>query len=210
VVPAGSIRVSRVRIYSGTNEGVARVSPTGLLPSTVGYSRSVRLPARFVTPRPPCGATLLALQPRPRNARRLPRGIRFGLCPLSLATTQGIEAFFLFLRVLRCIISPGSLLAPYVFRCGWRGITRAGFPHSEIRASMPACGSTRLIAACHVLRRLPVPRHPPYALTILMVLDSRYAVFKDQTPSLSRALIRRVETPYHSLRSVPGPEGPEN
>ena len=99
-------------------KGVARVSSTGLLPSTAGLSCAVRLPARFVTPRPPCGATLLALQPRPRNARRLPRGIRFGLCPLSLATTQGIETFFLFLRVLRCIISPGSLLAPYVFRCG--------------------------------------------------------------------------------------------
>ena len=38
--------------------------------------------------------------------------------PLSLATTQGIETFFIFLRVLRCVISPGSLLAPYVFRCG--------------------------------------------------------------------------------------------
>jgi hypothetical protein len=38
--------------------------------------------------------------------------------PLSLATTQGIETFFLFLRVLRCVISPGSLLPPYVFRRG--------------------------------------------------------------------------------------------
>src|SRR3712207_4263017 len=60
----------------------------------------------------------LALQPRPRNARSLPRGIRFGLHPLALATTGGIETFFPFLRVLRCIISPGSLRAPYVFRCG--------------------------------------------------------------------------------------------
>ena len=38
--------------------------------------------------------------------------------PLSLATTQGIETFFLFLRVLRCVISPGSLHPPYVFRRG--------------------------------------------------------------------------------------------
>ena len=38
--------------------------------------------------------------------------------PLSLATTQGIETFFLFLRVLRCVISPGSLHLPYVFRQG--------------------------------------------------------------------------------------------
>ncbi len=38
--------------------------------------------------------------------------------PLSLATTQGIDTFFLFLRVLRCVISPGSLHPPYVFRRG--------------------------------------------------------------------------------------------
>ena len=37
---------------------------------------------------------------------------------LSLATTQEIENFFIFLWVLRCVISPGSLLTPYVFRCG--------------------------------------------------------------------------------------------
>src|ERR687893_2283731 len=61
-------------------------------------------------------------------------------------------------------------------------MTPVGFPHSEIRASKLACGSTRLIAACHVLHRLSVPRHPPYALIILMVIGSRYAVVKDQTP----------------------------
>ncbi len=99
------------------NWGVARVSPTGLLPSTAGLSSPVRLPARFVTPRPPCGTAALALQPPLRNARRLSRN-RFGLSPLSLATTQGIEHFFLFLRVLRCVISPGSLLPSYVFRRG--------------------------------------------------------------------------------------------
>ena len=98
-------------------KGVARVSSTGLLPSTVGLSCAVRLPARFVTPRSPCGATMLALQPRLRNARRLPRRSVWAV-PLSLATTQGIETFFPFLRVLRCVISPGSLLTPYVFRCG--------------------------------------------------------------------------------------------
>ena len=38
--------------------------------------------------------------------------------PLSLAATQGIETFFLFLRVLRCVISPGSLHPSYVFRRG--------------------------------------------------------------------------------------------
>ncbi len=39
-----------------------------------------------------------------------------------------------------------------------------GLPHSEISGSTPACGSPKLIAAYHVLRRLSVPRHPPCAL----------------------------------------------
>src|SRR5215831_6993404 len=42
-----------------------------------------------------------------------------------------------------------------------------GFPHSEIPGSKPACGSPRLIAACHVLLRLLLPRHPPCALSSL-------------------------------------------
>ena len=38
------------------------------------------------------------------------------------------------------------------------------FPHSDIPGSMLACSSPRLIAACHVLHRRLVPRHPPCAL----------------------------------------------
>ena len=40
----------------------------------------------------------------------------------------------------------------------------AGFPHSEISGSWPICGSPKLIAACHVLHRLLMPRHSPCAL----------------------------------------------
>ena len=40
----------------------------------------------------------------------------------------------------------------------------AGFPHSEIPGSKPMCGSPRLIAACHDLLRLLMPRHSPCAL----------------------------------------------
>jgi hypothetical protein len=43
------------------------------------------------------------------------------------------------------------------------------FPYSEIPGSKPACGSPRLIAACHVLHRLLAPRHPPYALSSLTI-----------------------------------------
>ena len=45
---------------------------------------------------------------------------------------------------------------------------RAGFSHSETRGSKGVCPSPRIIAACRVLRRLPVPRHPPPALTIFL------------------------------------------
>src|SRR5690606_5902409 len=40
-----------------------------------------------------------------------------------------------------------------------------GFPHSEIAGSKFAHNSPTLIAACHVLHRLYMPRHPPNALT---------------------------------------------
>ena len=42
-----------------------------------------------------------------------------------------------------------------------------GFPHSEIVGSKPARGSPTLIAACYVLHRLSVPRHPRNALMTL-------------------------------------------
>ena len=44
-----------------------------------------------------------------------------------------------------------------------------GFPHSEISGSAPVCGSPKLIAACHVLHRLFLPRHPPCALSSLTI-----------------------------------------
>ena len=42
-----------------------------------------------------------------------------------------------------------------------------GFPHSEISGSQLICSSPKLIAACHVLHRLLMPRHSPCALISL-------------------------------------------
>ena len=50
------------------------------------------------------------------------------------------------------------------------GLQPAGFPHSDIMGSMPACGSLMLFAACHVLLRRLVPWHPPCALVRLILL----------------------------------------
>jgi len=57
----------------------------------------------------------------------------------------------------------------YVFTRRYGGITRRGFPHSEIPGSKLICSSPRLIAAYRVLHRLPAPRHSPYALSSLSI-----------------------------------------
>src|SRR3954452_5740465 len=47
-----------------------------------------------------------------------------------------------------------------------RDTLSGGLPHSEIPGSTIARISPGLFAACHVLHRLSVPRHPPDALTL--------------------------------------------
>ena len=51
-----------------------------------------------------------------------------------------------------------------------------GFPHSEISGSMDICSSPKLIAACHVLRRLLMPRHSPCALYSLTYLRYWFSI----------------------------------
>ena len=62
---------------------------------------------------------------------------------------------------------PGFASPAYVF--SWRYPSLGGLPHSDIHGSKPARGSPWLLAACHVLHRLLVPRHPPNALLALEI-----------------------------------------
>ena len=78
---------------------------------------------------------------------------------------SGNRLFFLFLGVLRCFSSPSSLLP-----CGKYLPIKAGrLPHSEISGLKVACTYPKLIAACHVLHRHVLPRHPPYAVISLTI-----------------------------------------
>src|SRR5436190_17563140 len=52
---------------------------------------------------------------------------------------------------------------------------KGGFPHSEMFGSQGARASPNLIAACHVLHRLSMPRHPSEALMRLIVLSKTHA-----------------------------------
>ena len=52
-----------------------------------------------------------------------------------------------------------------------------GLPHSDIRGSKLICSSPQLFAACHVLLRLPVPRHSPCALSSLNFMSFANLLF---------------------------------
>src|SRR5271154_4218588 len=90
-----------------------------------------------------------------------------------------------------------------------RGFYPRGFPHSEIPGSMPACGSPRLIAACHVLHRLLLPRHPPCALSSLTIKFTRHTAvplpaFSCQLSAISkpRTLSSRAEHHFAKRNDV--------
>jgi hypothetical protein len=102
---------------------------------------------------------------RPYNPRE--QALWFGLVRVRSPLLAESLTCFLFLQVLRWFTSLRCLPRPYEFRAGYSGINQSGFPHSDIPGSKPACGSPGLIAACHVLHRLLVPRHSPYALSSL-------------------------------------------
>lgn len=60
---------------------------------------------------------------------------------------------------------PGFALPTYEFSRQYT--LRCGFPHSDISGSKSTRNSPELFAACYVLHRLSVPRHPPNALVML-------------------------------------------
>src|SRR6266849_10753918 len=76
-----------------------------------------------------------------------------------------------------------------------RGFYPRGFPHSEIPGSKPACGSPRLIAACHVLHRRLLPRHPPCALSSLTTKFTQHTQRSFQLSANSLQLKTNSNTP---------------
>ncbi len=134
----------------------------GLLRCRLGPSPAFAYGA-FTRCGPPFQAVRLASYGSFSGGPTTPRGAsprpRFGLRRFRSPLLALSLVCFLFLRVLRCFSSPGSLPARPD-----GGIAPAGLPHSETRASMGICPSARLIAACRVLRRLREPRHPSCAL----------------------------------------------
>ena len=97
---------------------------------------------------------------------------RFGLFPVR-SPLLGESSFLSFLPVTEMFQFAGFPRARYVFTRAWQ-VLPAGFPHSDSRGSLATRASPRRFAACRVLRRLPVPGHPPRALFFLTISNFWY------------------------------------
>ena len=149
MVPARSHKVSRVSWYSGYRH-VTRSFAYGTftLFGWLSQNHSARL----------CESIM----------RSEPRNARIPVCPLSISLAATLEIDVSFSSSWYLDVSVPRVPDVWLWiHHTTTEVCSARFPHSEICGSMDICSSPQLIAACHVLRRLPVPRHPPYALSHL-------------------------------------------
>ena len=154
MVPAHSIKVSRVSMYSGfrhvsSSFAYGTFTLSGLLSqnSSAGFTESI-------------------MRSEPRNARTPVWPLS-----LSLAATNKIDVSFSSSGYLDVSVHR----VPSVWLWIYHTVTEvfsAGFPHSDISGSKDICSSPKLFAAYHVFHRLLVPRHPPYALSSMTNLLS--------------------------------------
>ena len=73
------------------------------------------------------------------------------------------------------------------------------FPHSEIHGSQPIRGSPWLIAAYHVLLRLPVTRHSPCALLSLTFCSVSHSFGKHRKKRFDRFSFQRCGTSFRPI-----------
>ena len=138
--------------------------------STLNFTRRLR-GCHPLWPAVPGRSTELSSARGARNP-----GPRAGLgCSVFARRYWRNRCLFLLLRVLRCFSSPRSLYPPYAF--GRESPPRWwGFPIRKSLGQRSFASSPRLIAGCRVLRRLSMPRHPPYTLkSLATVTDHRRA-----------------------------------
>ena len=95
------------------------------------------------------------------------------------------------------------------------GLLPAGFPHSDIKGSMPAYGSPLLFAVSHVLLRRLVPWHPPCALVRLITdPETSLQFFRFLIELLATGLLRLLFSSFmcgcQGARAISRPRIPEN
>ena len=149
MVPAHSIKVSRVSMYSGSRHVVF---PFAYGAFTLSGRLSQNLSARI---------NESIMRSEPRNAR-------IPVWPLSISLAATLEIEFSFFSSPYLDVSVQAVPLHTLWIGVWMTeVFSAGFPHSDISGSMDICSSPKLFAAYHVFHRLLVPRHPPCALISL-------------------------------------------
>ena len=162
MVPAYSIKVSRVSMYSGYRH----------VNSPFAYGA-------FTLSGRPSQAVLLSLLDQFRGPNPGVHALRFGLFRFRSPLLPESHVVFSSSGYLDVSVHRVPLLTLCI---GVRilEVCSSGFPHSEISGSKDICSSPKLFAAYHVFHRLLVPRHPPYALSSMTNLlsstgmDDRY------------------------------------
>ena len=150
MVPACSIKVSRVSMYSGYRH----VSfPFAYGAFTLSGRLSQNLSARIAES---------IMRSEPRNAR-----ISVWPLSISLAATLEIEKFSFSSSPYLDVSVQAVPLHTLWIGVWMHEVCSCGFPHSDICGSVDICSSPQLFAAYHVFHRLLVPRHPPCALFCL-------------------------------------------
>ena len=149
MVPAPSIKVPRVSMYSGSR----------LADSNFAYGACTL--SGWLSQNHSAIVIRSIVRSEPRDAR-----IPVWALPVSLAATPGIDVSFFSSGYLDVSVHRVPL------HTLWIGVwilevCSSGFPHSDICGSMDICSSPQLFAAYHVFLRLLVPRHPPCALVRL-------------------------------------------
>ena len=172
-----SHEVSRAPRYSGTVRREKTISLTGLSPSVVVRSRSLQLSSSFLT-----------LWPKPWTAPQPPLSYEngFGLFPVRSPL----------LGESRLISFPGGTemchFPPFASHKEMAGhYTDRVSPFGHPRVQSLLSSSPGLFAACHALRRVSAPRHPPHALSSLP------AVLRWSIPL---ACIRLADLPTHDVK----------
>ena len=149
MVPAPSIKVPRVSMYSGYCHAESLFAYGAFtLSGWLSQNHSAKL-FRSI------------MQSEPHGARTMVWAL-----PRSLAATYGIDVSFSSSGYLDVSVPRVPFHKLWIHL--WMTVVHtAGFPHSEISGSKDICSSPKLFAAYHVFHRLLVPRHPPCALSSL-------------------------------------------
>ena len=158
--PPASYRVSRVRYYSGA----IYVYPDFVYGSFTLFARLFQN----------CSTILLESFVMIRNPDN-----KLSVWPLSrsLAATWEIDVSFFSWGYLDVSVHPVSFILRYfIHTSGTCTLLQVGSPIRKSAVHTDICSLPQLIAACHVLHRLLVPRHPPYALFNLTVNSSKIIV----------------------------------